>query len=102
MGLRPGRVVLLVGLVLLLAGCAATTNDAVGTGPQSGFWLGLWHGSIAPITFVISLFNDRVAIYEVHNSGHWYDFGFLLGASIAFSSTARSGRSGRRSRDQRP
>jgi len=99
MGMRRGRVALLVGLVLLLAGCAAAANDAVGTGTQSGFWLGLWHGSISPITFVISLFNDHVAIYEVHNSGHWYDFGFVLGASIAFSSAARSGR---RSRDQRP
>ena len=99
MGLRRRRVVLLVGLVLLLAGCAAGANNAVGTGTQSGFWLGLWHGSISPITFVISLFNDRVAIYEVHNSGHWYDFGFVLGASIAFSSAARSSR---RTRDQGP
>ncbi|KGN37502.1 hypothetical protein N803_14120 [Knoellia subterranea KCTC 19937] len=85
--------VLGLGLVtLLMAGCAAAANDAVGTGAQSGFWFGLWHGAISPITFIVSLFNDDVAIYEVHNSGHWYDFGFLLGASVAFSGAARTGR----------
>jgi hypothetical protein len=28
----------------------------------------------------VSLFNDTVGIYETHNSGHLYDFGFVLGA----------------------
>ncbi len=40
----------------------------------------MWHGLILPVTFVVSLFAEDVSIYEVHNSGHWYDFGFLLGA----------------------
>jgi hypothetical protein len=31
----------------------------------AGFWLGLWHGIICPVTFLISLFNDNVNIYEV-------------------------------------
>lgn len=82
--------VLAVAAVLLTA-CAAGPNDAVGTGTQSGFWLGLWHGAISPVTFVVSLFNNDIEIYEVHNAGHWYDFGFVLGASAAFSGTARSG-----------
>jgi hypothetical protein len=47
----------------------------------AGFWAGYWHGVIAPITFVISLFNPGVRIYETHNNGGWYDLGFLLGAS---------------------
>jgi hypothetical protein len=25
-----------------------------------------------------------VNIYEVHNDGNWYDFGFVLGAGILF------------------
>lgn len=95
-----GRSALLLGLAaLVLAGCAAGMNDAVGTGTQSGFWLGLWHGAISPITFVVSLFNDDVAIYEVHNSGHWYDFGFIVGASVAYSGAARSGRAPQRKED---
>jgi hypothetical protein len=47
----------------------------------AGFWAGFWHGLIVPITFIISLFNPNVRIYETNNKGRRYDFGFLLGAS---------------------
>ena len=40
---------------------------------------------IIPVTFVISLFNDNVSIYEVDNNGNWYDFGFMLGIAGPFS-----------------
>lgn len=74
-------------LALLLAGCAADANPAAGTaavegGDPAGVWLGLWHGLIAPVTFVISLFSDAVGIYEVHNNGAWYDFGYVLGLGM--------------------
>ncbi len=79
---------LTLGLVLLLAACAAGVNPYVDTANAddviAGFWRGLWQGIIAPITFIISLFTDKVSIYEVHNSGGWYDFGFVLGAGILF------------------
>ncbi len=77
-----------LALLLGLAACAAGANPDVGTsaagGEPAGFWLGLWHGFISPVTFIISLFNERVSIYEVHNGGNWYDFGFVLGAGILF------------------
>jgi len=47
----------------------------------AGFLAGLWHGLILPITFIISLFSTNVRIYETNNSGRWYDFGFLIGAT---------------------
>lgn len=73
-------------LVLLLSSCAAGANVAAGGGPDdAGFLLGLWHGIIAPFAFVVSLFSDSVGIYEVHNNGGWYDFGFVLGLSVIFS-----------------
>lgn len=50
----------------------------------AGFWAGFWHGLICPITFLVSLFRPNVRIYEVHNVGRRYDFGFILGASGAF------------------
>lgn len=46
-----------------------------------GFLGGLWHGFIAPITFIVSLFATGVSIYETHNNGRWYEFGFMLGIS---------------------
>ncbi len=84
------RITLTAGLLILalvtLAGCVAGPNPAVNTpneeGHVAGFWLGLWHGIIAPITFVISLFSDKVHVYEVHNSGKGYVAGFLLGLSL--------------------
>lgn len=88
---RTLRVAALVVGMLLLGACAAGVNPAVGTAPDgdvAGFWLGLWHGIIAPATFLISLFTDNVNLYEVHNNGNWYDFGFVLGAGILFGGGA--------------
>ena len=87
---RTLRVLRVAGLFLVLAlvlsACAAGANPGVDTaapdGDTAGFFLGLWHGVIAPVTFVISLFTDNVNFYEVHNNGNWYDFGFVLGAGI--------------------
>ena len=47
----------------------------------AGFWAGFWHGAILPIAFLVSLFNPGVGIYEAHNNGAWYNFGFVLGAA---------------------
>jgi hypothetical protein len=45
----------LIGALLLLA-AAAGPNELAGTDPEAaGFWLGLWHGLISPVTFVVSL-----------------------------------------------
>jgi hypothetical protein len=67
---------------LAVAGPNSTFNEP-GAEP-AGFWAGLWHGIAMPITFFISLFNPGVRIYEIHNTGKLYDFGFFLGASMAF------------------
>jgi len=65
-----------------LAGCAAT-QDAAAVAPQApGFWLGLWHGFIFPIAWIVSLFAGKVAIYAVPNNGGWYDFGYFLGIVV--------------------
>ena len=73
-------------LVLMLVGCAAGPNELARSanrqGTVAGFWHGLWHGLIAPVTFIISLFSKTVQMYEVHNTGNWYNFGFLLGMMI--------------------
>ncbi len=68
--------------VLALTACAATQqSDAVApTGP--GFLLGLWHGFIFPVAWVVSLFVPKVAIYAVPNNGGWYDFGYFLGIVV--------------------
>jgi len=96
--------VLTVAAVLVLAACAAGPNPiAQANQPDAaGFWLGLWQGLISPITFLISLFNHDVNVYEVNNNGNWYDFGFMLGIAMVFSGPASSGRTAsRRTRSRR-
>lgn len=78
-----------LSLVLIsLSGCLPGPNAMVDVPVMdqsvAGFFVGLWHGIIAPFTFVISLFTDKISLYEVHNTGGWYDFGFVLGAGILF------------------
>lgn len=67
----------LVATALWLCSCAPGNTLATSNG--AGFWWGLLHGVIAPVAFIVSLFNDAVGIYDVRNNGGWYDFGFLLG-----------------------
>ena len=71
------RLAILAAFVLLAA-CATQAPSAIT--PQSpGFLLGLWHGFIFPVAFIVSLFMPDVAIYAVPNDGGWYDFGYFVG-----------------------
>ena len=75
--LKPRMGFLLIS-VFLLSSCAAGHSDFSAESP-AGFWFGLWHGMISVFALVIHLFNDGVRVYELNNTGGWYDFGFLLG-----------------------
>ena len=68
--------------LLLLSACAATQAGNAVAPAAPGFWLGLWHGFIFPIAWIVSLFADSVAIYAVPNNGGWYDFGYFLGIVV--------------------
>ena len=70
----------IVATALALSACFAEQLRApVLRAVIPGFWMGLWHGIIAPIAFIVSLFSDHVRIYASPNSGLWYDFGFMIG-----------------------
>jgi hypothetical protein len=72
---------LALAIVPVLAACATQASTAVATG-SPGFLLGLWHGFIFPVAWVLSLFMPEVAIYAVPNNGGWYDFGYFLGIVV--------------------
>ena len=90
------RAIILIGALALTA-CAATQQaDAVApTAP--GFWLGLWHGFIFPVAWIVSLFAPKVAVYAVPNDGGWYDFGYFLGI-VVFGVGAKRGHTVTRNR----
>jgi hypothetical protein len=73
--------------IFLLSSCAAG-NQKFDLDP-AGFWMGLWHGLISLVTFVISLFNENVTIYEINNTGWPYNLGFILGISIFYGGSSK-------------
>lgn len=87
----PGGL-LLATLPLALAACARQSAEAVSQAPDTpGFLLGLWHGFIFPVAWILSLFAADVAVYAVPNNGSWYDFGYFLGI-VVFGVGARKTR----------
>ena len=79
--LRPPYAAILVAS-LALSACTAT-QDSAAVAPQApGFLLGVWHGFIFPVAWIVSLFVDKVAVYAVPNNGGWYDFGYFLGIVV--------------------
>ncbi|MFW6209369.1 MAG: hypothetical protein ACOC7X_11745, partial [Spirochaetota bacterium] len=76
---RPAALILLGTLILLLiSGCATQQSGAIENPP--GFFHGLLHGFLILFSFIGSLFTDY-EIYAFPNTGGWYNFGFLIGAS---------------------
>lgn len=102
---KTGPLAVLAAVVLVvLSSCTAGPNSLAGTpglgGEPAGFLLGLWHGLIAFVTFIVSLFNPSVNVYEVHNAGWPYNLGFIIGVMIAFGGGTKAGSAGRRGRKE--
>lgn len=78
---------------IVMTGCfASQTHAPTLSAIVPGFWMGLWHGIIAPISFIVSLFSDHIRIYASPNSGRWYDFGFMIGIGGFHHGVRHSGR----------
>jgi hypothetical protein len=79
---RMSLALLLVVLVLATVSCLAGTLPL--EKQPAGFFMGIWHGWTAPIALIVRLFNDKVRIYEVVNTGWWYDFGYYMAIISGF------------------
>ena len=83
--------ILMVLLMAVLSGCAP--GDGTNTlAKPAGFFSGVWHGWIAPVTLIWSLFNQDIGIYETFNNGFWYDLGFYMAVISGFGGLALSRR----------
>ena len=76
---KTTRLSALLVALLALAACAAHQTSAAVQPQAPGFLLGVWHGFIFPIAWIVSLFMPDVAVYAVPNNGGWYDFGYFIG-----------------------
>ena len=63
--------------LLLISGCIPGDGSCTPKNP-AGFFSGIWHGWIAPISLIWGFFNSSIRVYEAVNSGWWYDFGFYI------------------------
>lgn len=73
-------------LITMLTGCIPSNVPADN---PAGFFSGIWHGWIAPLSLVLSIFTDA-RIYEVNNTGFFYDLGFYMAIISGFGSLALS------------
>ncbi len=91
--IRVSRFILLGLPLLILAGCAPGGGHYTPEDP-AGFFSGVWHGWIAPVSLIWGLFNDSIRVYEQLNTGRWYDFGFYMAIISGFGglSLFRKGR----------
>jgi len=76
-------------LIIYLNGCFPGNGGYTNTDP-AGFFSGIWHGWIAPISLIVGIFNHNIRIYEPFNTGWWYDFGFYIAVIAGFGSVALS------------
>lgn len=79
-------------MVNILAVAGANSKYKLPNAQPAGFWAGFWHGLIIPFTFLISIFNPNVRIYETNNRGLLYDFGFILGLTSSFGGSGSGAR----------
>jgi hypothetical protein len=63
----------------MLSACGfAQHYDGGFVASPAGFFMGLWHGLLAPWTLLLRMFMD-IEMYAIPNSGWFYDLGFLIG-----------------------
>lgn len=83
------KLIAFLAFILILAACTAGDSQFSNDTP-AGFWYGLWHGVISIISLIIHIFNQNVLVYEINNSGGWYDFGFLLGVIVVWGGASHA------------
>lgn len=75
--------------LMFLTGCIP--GDGVNTADKpAGFFWGVWHGWLAPVSLVIGFFNRHIRVYEIHNSGWFYDLGYYIAIISGFGGLSLS------------
>ena len=68
---------------ILLTGCVPG-DGSYNISKSAGFFSGIWHGWIAPVSLLVSFFDRNISIYETFNKGWWYDFGYYMAIISGF------------------
>lgn len=82
---------------LLFTSCLPGDGTAGPADPANFLW-GVWHGWVAPVSLIVHFFRGNIRLYEVYNTGWWYDFGFYIAVISGFGGLSLSRRKARSSR----
>lgn len=55
-------------IILTLTGCVPGDGTYTASKPAGFFW-GVWHGWIAPLSLILGLFKKGIRVYETINTG---------------------------------
>lgn len=69
--------------VLMLTGCIPGDGAHTADKPAGFFW-GVWHGWLAPLSLIVGFFSRGIRLYETMNTGWWYDLGFYMAIISGF------------------
>ncbi len=83
------KILLIVLLASLLLSCLPGDGNRSVDKP-AGFFSGIWHGWVAPLSLIIGIFNGNIRVYEVNNTGWWYDLGFYMAIISGFGGISLS------------
>lgn len=75
--------IIVLGIPLILSGCMPG-DGSYSSSDTAGFFWGIWHGWIAPISLIRGIFNSNIRIYEIFNTGWTYDLGFYIAIISGF------------------
>jgi len=75
--------ILLLLVIMLFTSCTPGGGASSYDDP-AGFFMGVWHGWIAPVSLIMGFFNPEIRVYEIHNTGWWYDFGYYMAIISGF------------------
>lgn len=76
-------IIMTIAIMALLSACIPGDGKHTSDKPAGFFW-GIWHGWIAPISLIGGIFNKNLHIYEAVNKGWWYDLGFYMAIISGF------------------
>ncbi len=74
---------LFTAVLIFLTSCLPNEHADVSGRPAS-FFMGIWHGWLAPLSLIVGIFNPETRIYETFNTGWWYDFGYYMAIISGF------------------
>ena len=91
MKIQKSVCILFLIILITVSGCVPGDGKHTAEEPAGFFW-GIWHGWIAPISLIWQLFNPEIRVYEPQNTGWWYDFGFYIAIISGFGGISFSRR----------